>query len=129
MSEEHGEEPVAPEDAPPNAADPVAYKRQRQSQRRRRKEAVEFWGAVFANPVGRREMWAILEEAHAFEERFACGPNGYPQPDATWLNAGEQRFGFRLFRSWLRVCPDGVMLMIREHDPLVGDPKFRRTNR
>ena len=39
------------------------------------------------DPRGRQEMWGLLQAAHAFEERFACGPNGFPQVEATWFHA------------------------------------------
>ena len=88
-----------------------------------------FWQQVFAHPVGRRAMWGILSAAHAFEERFACGPNGFPQPEATWFHAGEQALGQRLFQTWLAAEPQGVTLMLFEHDSRFPKPKPQKTDR
>jgi hypothetical protein len=82
-----------------------------------RRQAAEFWKGVFASPVGRREMWAILQSMHTFEQRFQCGPNGFPNPDATWYALGEQNSGRRLYDSWLLLARDGVLLMQDELDP------------
>jgi hypothetical protein len=81
-----------------------------------------FWQQVFAHPVGRREMWAILQSAHTFEERFACGPNGFPQPEATWFEAGVQSFGQRLQRTWMAKQPEGYLAMLFENDPQFPKP-------
>lgn len=99
--------------------DPVPQSRRRQESRIKRevREADAFWRGVFADPVGRREMWKLLDQLHPFEERFACGPNGFPQPEATWFHAGEQSFGNRLHQSWIRIDRAGVFLMHDEHDP------------
>lgn len=83
----------------------------------RREQAETFWKQIFANPVGRREMWALLQQTHPFETRFACSPTGFPQPEATWFHAGEQDFGLRLYHSWMALDPEGVMSMQREFDP------------
>ena len=99
---------------------------------RREAEGSKFWSQVFAHPVGRREMWGILQATHAFEERFACGPNGFPQPEATWFHAGEQALGQRMFFSWQRLDPQGVLLMLQEYHPHFAKPKppkrKRKTN-
>jgi len=119
------DEPAAaphPLDEIPNAADRKSHRRARANQKQREEEARLFWRAVFATAIGRREMWGILQAGHAFEERFACGPNGFPQEAATWCEAGEQRLAFRLYRSWLRFEPEGVQLMMRENDPALATP-------
>lgn len=101
----------------PNAAEPKAIRRQRDTAKRREREAGEFWKQVFASKVGRREMWAILQSGHAFDERFVTGPNGFPQTEATWCQAGEQRLAFRLYLSWMKLDPEGVALMLQENEP------------
>lgn len=98
-----------------NAADPVAIKRVRRRIKKAEDDAGEFWREVFSTPIGRREMWGILASGGAFDERFATGPNGFPQPEATWCQAGEQRLAFRLYLSWMKLCPDGVGLMLKEN--------------
>jgi len=100
-----------------DAADGRAYRRQRNTAEFRKRQAQEFWQRVFADPIGRREMWGILQSAHTFEERFACGPSGFPQPEATWFEAGIQSHGQRLFQSWTVLDRAGVFLMMDEHDP------------
>lgn len=117
-----------PDDAPlseaevPNAADPRSIRKKRDRQSRNKHEASEFWKSVFADPVGRREMWAMLRSCHAHEHRFACSPNGSPYPEAAWFQRGEEATGERLFKSWLVADPEGVMLMLREHDPDFAKP-------
>jgi hypothetical protein len=110
-AEDDGSEPL------PNAADERAIKKRISKARRSQIEAERFWKSVFADEIGRREMWGILQAAHAFEERFACGPNGFPQPEATWFQAGIQSVGQRLFQSWMLLDREGVFLMLDEHDP------------
>ena len=100
-----------------DAADVRSYRRQRNTAEFRKRQAREFWQRVFADPIGRREMWGILQEAHAFETRFACGPSGIPQPEATWFEAGKQDLGQRLFQSWTILDRAGVFLMLDEYDP------------
>lgn len=101
----------------PSAVDPKGNREAKRRMRKAEREALAFWQSVFADPVGRREMWGILQACHAFEERFGCGPNGAPQPEATWLYAGEQKIGWQLYRSWMRLAPEGVFAMLQEHDP------------
>lgn len=76
----------------------------------------EFWAASLATEQGRRAMWEILVECHTFEEKFGCGPNGFPQPERTWMLAGEQAFGHRFYLSLLRIDPVKTNLMLQEND-------------
>ena len=92
-------------------------------------EAQKFWEWAFQSDIGRRELWGILKEAHAFGEHFACGPNGFPQPEATWFHAGEQSLGMRLFLSWQVLSPEGVRLMLLEHDPRFKKPAAPKPKR
>lgn len=120
----------AEEDAPqvPNAADRKHHRRIKDSAKRAEAGSAAFWAGVFDSETGRREMWDILAVSGAFRERFVtAGPQGFPQPEATWCNAGEQRLGFRLYLSWLRRCPDGVHKMLMEnHADLRPPPKLPR---
>lgn len=106
-----------PVDGPDNAANPAQLKRRRTRIKLAEEQARTFWRQVFSTEIGRREMWGILESGHAFDERFLAGPTGFPQTEATWCQAGEQRLAFRLYRSWMCLDPDGVALMLRENDP------------
>lgn len=99
-----------------DAASPKQHENKRRRVAREKLEALEFWRGVFGSEVGRREIWALLLSAHTFEERFACGPNGFPQPEATWFQAGEQAFGQRLYQSWSRDHRAAVLLMHDEND-------------
>ena len=103
----------------PNAGDRGTQARARRDARKRDREDADFWLRALSDPIGRRCLWDILQSTHAFDERFGVGPNGFPQPEATWMNAGEQRAGFRLYRSWMRYSPEGVLLMMQENDPLM----------
>jgi hypothetical protein len=46
--------------------------------------------------------------------------------EGSWYHAGQRDFGLRLYRSWMRFCPEGVMLMQQEHDPAMKPVKKRR---
>lgn len=111
------------EELQPNAASPKSLKKRQTKQQLQVRDEKNFWKAVFADPVGRRAMWKILQEAHINEVVFACGPNGFPQPEATWFKLGEQAFGQRLLRSWTVIDRDGVFAMQDENDPAFGGPK------
>ncbi len=100
-------------------ADQAARKRSYSKQR----EA--FWRGVLADPVGRQELWAWIgsgEGAHAFETKFACGPNGFPQTEATFAALGEQMLGQRLFQTLQQIDFEGTFLMLSEHDPRFKKP-------
>ena len=99
-----------------------AVRKQRTRSRLQTKQSAAFWQRVLGTEVGRRELWRILASAGAFETPFACGPTGFPQPEATWFKAGQQEFGLRLFFSWQRLDPQGVLVMQQENDP-----RFART--
>ena len=102
-----------------NAGDPVAVRRRAKKLKYDESEAQQFWRSVFASEAGRREMWNILGPGccHVSDVKFACGPNGFPQPEATWFQAGEQSIGERLLNSWLKLDREGVFQMLDEHDP------------
>lgn len=90
----------------------------RERQLRANAETVLFWRDMLKTPVGRRVLWELLNgSCHIFEERFACGPNGFPQPEATWFHAGERAIGDRIYRTLLRNDLEGVRLMHEEYDP------------
>lgn len=119
-----GDEPVATE----NVGTRAGVKKRIRKAEYATNQSREFWKRVFADPVGQREMWGILQACHAFETKFACGPNGFPQPEATWYARGEQDFGQRLYQSWLLLDRDGVLRMQDEHDPRFKKPKAGRAS-
>ena len=109
-----------------NAADPVQIRAAHRKQRETKQDATKFWAGVFATAIGRREMWNLLQEAGAFEVQFACGPNGFPQVEATWFKAGASNYGLRLYHSWLLAEPEGVRQMHIENDSRWAKPKRRQ---
>lgn len=118
-----GEPQLDPADRPPSAADESALAAQRSRNRSYAKQRKAFWRGVLADPVGRRELWNILGvEAHAFEVKLACGPNGFPQGEATWLALGEQMLGQRIYQTLQLIDFEGAFLMLSEHDPRFKQP-------
>ena len=87
-------------------------------------EIIIFWRSLLSAPIGRKVLWDFLNaQCHIFEDRFACGPSGFPDQQATWFHAGEKSVGMRLYRTLLRTDLDGVREMHREYDPAFQDPK------
>lgn len=79
--------------------------------------ALNFWRAVLTNPTGRREIWNILQnDTKAFEDRFGCGPNGFPNPEASWFHAGEKAVGMRFYIKLMSIDPQSIVLMHSEND-------------
>jgi hypothetical protein len=113
-------------------SDPVArreYGRRRDRVRIEALEADAFWTMVLGSEVGRREMWRIIAGSaacHAFETRFACGPNGFPDDRAAWYGRGEQDMGLRLYHEWMRRDPAAIALMHQENDVRFIKPRGRR---
>lgn len=99
-----------------DAGDKRAHRKRKLSLQFQQRQADEFWNGVLSHEVGRREIWRLLNDAHAFEERFACGPNGFPQPEATWFHAGEQAFALRFYHTLAARARDLVLLMHDEND-------------
>lgn len=106
-----------------NAASTEGIARKLKRVKRASDRAAEFWKQALSNEVGRAELWGILQDCHAFETRFACGPNGFPQPEATWFEAGKQDVGQRLFFTLTKHDRAGAFLMLDEHDPRFAKPK------
>ena len=114
-------------DLVPSAADEQQQAEQVARKRSYAKQREEFWKRVLADPVGRSELWAIIGiEAHAFETKFACGPNGFPQPEATWVAHGEQKLGERLFQTLQQIDFENSWLMLSEHDGRFKKPATGR---
>jgi hypothetical protein len=94
-----------------DASDPGVHRKRLTKAALHHRDVQRFWQGVFANPVGRAEMWAILQQAGTFDDRFGVGPNGFPQPEASWFHMGARSFGLRLFQSWQALAREGVILM------------------
>ena len=118
---DHDDDDPAPEtpelEQPPqfDAGDPAAVGKRATALKLRAKESERFWQAVFASKVGRREMFGLLRDCGAFETTFACGPNGFPQPEATWFKAGQAEFGRRMRDTWVVTHTAAFALMLAEN--------------
>ncbi len=116
-------EPHIEEDAQQdNAADVAGVKRKQTRVRADKLEAEEFWRKTFASEVGRREMWGLLQAAGVMAERFGAGPNGFPDPYATFFRAGVQSVSDHYLREWQIRDYAGVYLMLCEHHPRYPKP-------
>lgn len=122
------DEDQAPDDADPLLASETptvdassvrtVRKRVREAERQEQEKRA-FWEAVFANPVGRREMWAILSKAGAFEVKFGVGPNGFPQSEASLYYAAQRDFGQCLYLTFCSYAREDVLRMHDEYDTRV----------
>ncbi len=101
----------------PSAVDTARNKRRETAAKRREREDREFFWMVASSEVGRRFLHSILAECHAFEVRAGIGPNGFPQPEMTWMHFGEQQVGQRLYQTWHLKAPGPIMEMLRECEP------------
>ncbi len=119
-TEDEGSSDVEPID---NAADPEAVQRTLRRTRKGQVKDAEFWKGVLASETGRRIIWGLLQDAGTFQERFACGPNGFPQVEATWFHAGSQAFGLRLYQSLAVIDRSGLFQMHDENDPRFAKPR------
>lgn len=92
---------------------------------REARESNNYWRAQLADPIGRRELWRLIangDGAHAFETKFATGPQGVPNEYATWYAKGEQDWGLRLYHRWLGLDPVAVAKMHAENDSRFANP-------
>lgn len=118
--------PDSPEDQPedrpevlpaqPNAADPRDLKKRRVKRKLDDRSQEEFLRQLLSTAIGRKFLWSILTEAHAFETRFSLSGYGFPIEQEIWFNAGQQDLGQRLYQTWDFVDHEGVALMLREND-------------
>lgn len=106
-----------------NAADPEEAKRRELAQRDKQRARQRYLKRVLAHPEGRELLWSILEAAGTFEERYGFGPNGFPNPEASWSYRGQKDLGLRLYHSWSLADRAGVLAMLDEFHPLF--PKSR----
>lgn len=111
-----GSRDAAPINEHPNAADARAIGLARECAKHKTDQAADFWRRVLSEDIGRAVMWDVLSGLHTFETRFATAPNGFPNPEATWFQAGQQAAGWRLYDALRRADFAAVHLMHREHD-------------
>jgi len=103
-----------------DAADEKKVQRRRQKIKSEEKHEADFWRQAMNSEVGRRSIWKLLIQSNTFEQRFACGPNGFPQTEATWFQAGEQSFGLRFYHMLAR---NDRILLLKMHDE--NDPYYQ----
>lgn len=102
-------------------------RRQRVKQISEWEKAAEFWSRFLRDPAGGRILWNLLQSLHVFDdEQFACGPNGFPQPEATWHARGQRDFGLRLYRTLIKHDREAVFALHDQYDPLFTRPKTAR---
>lgn len=108
--------PKAPDREAVDAASPEGVAAQRKSRKRKDNRSNVFWKSVLADETGRAEIWQLLNDGGAFTTPFQVGPNGFPQPEATWCRAGVRDFVLGLYQRLLAIDLEGVRLMLIEHD-------------
>lgn len=109
-------EPAPPPEMP-SAADAKSLRRQRQKIESAGIRKARCWSGMLDTPIGRLCIWELLEATGWRHTAFAAGPNGFPQPEATWFKAGQAEVGMRLFQSLLVLARANVLTMLDENDP------------
>ncbi len=87
---------------------------------RRRWEAREtqrWWQRTLSDPIGRAEIWRILDELNSFRTNFPVAPAGVPDHYAIWFNHGRSTYGFELHQHLMVAAREEVMTMHDECDP------------
>ena len=103
--------------------DDVEIENPRQTERKRARlereadEENEFWRQALATKVGRRAFYKMFQQGGLWSTPFAVGPNGFPQPEATWFKAGEQAVIARIHDKFQLLDHGAVFTMLRENDP------------
>lgn len=108
--------------------DPKKERQHRDRLKREAQETASLIRSIMNDKVGRRWMWRkIAVEAHAFNTEFACGPNGFPQTQATWYAFGQQQLGLKNYQElMMAVDPEYIRLMHSENDPRFIELKAQR---
>ena|ERR1700691_5356500 len=99
-----------------NAADPKSVRKKALRKKDRDRIRKEWWAAALASDAGRAEIWSLLVRAGTFDNPFQCGPNGFPQSDATFFALGAKSWGQTLYHALIRLDPAAVVLMHAEND-------------
>lgn len=116
LETEFGPDQESPQKVLDNASDIAQIKRKARRKKLAEDDGLVFWQKVLSDPVGRREMWKILQDAQTFKVKFGVGPNGFPSPEGSWFAHGQQAFGMGLYHKWLFALPQLVYLMHAEND-------------
>lgn len=80
-------------------------------------EEDKHWRQQLASKIGRRAIYRMFEQAKMWETPFAVGPNGFPQPDATWFQAGQRELARGIHDKFQLLDHAMVYLMLVENDP------------
>jgi len=110
----------------PNAADDTAIEKAQRRAKHVADKSADFWRRVLSEEIGRRVMWEVLVGMHTFEERFAVSPAGFPNPEATWFQAGEKAAGWRLYDALRKADFTGVHRLHLENDPYFKEKANQR---
>lgn len=114
---------LRPDERQDSAVDPARLKRKKQVKLNEEQQAEVFWGRVFADPIGRREMWRLLQRLHPFDVRIGATPVGFPDERSTWMQLAEQLVGQHIYQEWFARFPQEVSLMRSENDQRFQKPK------
>lgn len=111
------------EDIPYSLDDPLDNSLYNKKQKKNKRQLIEeentknTWKNILSHPLGRKEIWKIIDDMRPFQDIFACSPNGSPQVEATWFHAGIKSAGQKLYFKLKRLCPELVDVMHKENDP------------
>lgn len=78
------------------------------------RECAAFWQFVLADRIGRREIFKLLKMIRAFETSpFASTPIGFPDPNATFYNAGQIDLGRQVYQM-LAIVARGELFALQD---------------
>jgi len=120
-------EVLAREQPTVDAANPSMVRGRKKKAELERLQGEEFWKRVLSDPIGRREVWNLLQTCHTFEVKFGVGPNGFPNAEASFFHQGEQAIGQRFYQSLSIIDRAAVFKMHDEHDPRYARPVPQRS--
>lgn len=84
---------------------------------REQDEDDRHWKQQLASKIGRRAIYRMFAQAKLWETPFAVGPNGFPQPDATWFQAGQRELVRGIHNKLQILDHASVYLMMCENHP------------
>ena len=123
------DEPEAPQPVQeiPNAAEPRAIRRQRDTAQARERRKRDQWRGMLATKEGRAVLWDLLESGDLMGERYPlAGPFARVDPFLAGQHAGEQRIVWRWFLTMVQHDPENAVLLLRENDPTLAAAEKRR---
>jgi hypothetical protein len=102
----------------PQAADTEQAAEDQQSKTKMEaRQASDFWRGLLRTPIGRREIHKLLTMVRAFESSpFAATPIGFPDPQATFFNAGQIEQGRAVYQMLAILARDELFAMQDEYN-------------